>query len=82
MDEFMVGTGQRRMGMKSSKKQYGIFLLIVALGGCGGPQFQVGETWDPKEAQFFDDGIDVIKDFSNLSGDWAFRRENELDGRV
>jgi hypothetical protein len=56
-------------------------LLVVGLGGCGGKKMSVGDPWDPEEAQFFDDGVDLVKDVSALSGEWAFRQKNWLEGR-
>lgn len=41
----------------------------------------LGDPWDPEEAQFFDDGVDLVKDLSSLSGEWAFREKNRLEGR-
>jgi hypothetical protein len=56
---------------------------MIGLGaiGCGGG-FQVGSDWNPNEARFFDDGVDLIKQPSKLGGDWAYNHEEELDARV
>lgn len=49
--------------------------------GCGGG-FAVGRQWDAEtEATVFDDGIDLIDDTAKLSGEWAFRAEQDLDSR-
>lgn len=58
--------------------------LVVACSlaaGCGGG-FKVGSPWNPNEARFFDDGIDLIKQPSKLGGEWAYNHEEELDARV
>jgi len=52
------------------------------VGGCAKIQIDVGAPWDSKEAPFFDDGVDIIRDPMSLSGEWAFRQRNWLDGRV
>ncbi len=61
-------------------------LFIVCLGifvaGCGGPKFKTGHPWDPKEASFFDDGIDIVQDVKDLSGKWAFHQGDKTEGRV
>jgi len=49
--------------------------------GCGGG-FKVGSPWNPNEARFFDDGIDLIKQPSKLGGEWAYNHDEELDARV
>jgi len=56
--------------------------LLVAIVGCASGTFRVGDTWDPKEAAFFDDGVDVVEDYNSLSGKWAYRQEKELEGRT
>jgi hypothetical protein len=38
-------------------------------------------VWNPDEAQFFDDSIDIIDDYNNLSGQWAFDAKEEFNGR-
>lgn len=59
--------------------------LCVAFGGavgCTKTQVDVGAPWDVKEAAFFDDGMDFVKDPESLSGEWAFRHRNLLEGRI
>lgn len=61
-----------------------LFPFVVAYlstAGCGGG-FKVGSPWNPNEARFFDDGMDLIKQPSKLGGEWAFNHEEELDARV
>lgn len=57
-------------------------ISFLAIVGCAGGTFRVGETWDPQEASLFDDGVDVVKDYNSISGKWAYRQEKELDGRM
>lgn len=57
-------------------------LSFFSLLGCGGATFRTGESWDPKESAFFDDGVDVFDDYSAISGQWAYRLEKELDARL
>jgi hypothetical protein len=62
-----------------------IVTVAVVFGfvcGCAGASFRVGDPWDPKERDFFDDGIDVFEDLSSLSGEWAYRQENMLEART
>jgi hypothetical protein len=49
---------------------------------CSHEGFKVSNSWNPKEAPFFDDGVDILKTMDNLSGRWAYARRNELDGRI
>ena len=56
----------------------GLTLIIQ----CGTAPFRTGNNWQAGEERFFDDGVDLIKDPSKISGEWAYRYENELDGRV
>jgi len=42
----------------------------------------LGKPWNNQEYKFFDDGIDLIKDFSNLSGEWGKQQEDLLEGRI
>jgi len=62
-----------------------IWLALLAAGasaGCGGAGFETGAPWDPKESRFFDDGVDVIDDLKKIDGEFAYRQEDELSGRV
>ena len=61
-----------------------IIAIIAGLGFtyCAGTQINIGDPWDPKESPFFDDGVDLIKDLSTLSGEWAYRQKNWLEGRI
>jgi RNA 3'-terminal phosphate cyclase len=52
------------------------------LNGCTKIKIDVGAPWDSREAPFFDDGVDIIKDPMSLSGEWAFRQRNWLEGRI
>jgi hypothetical protein len=54
---------------------------VLLAAGCGGG-FKVGSPWNPNEARFFDDGIDLIKQPSKLGGEWAYNHEEELDARI
>ena len=67
--------------MHSPDKHLILLLLLPLLAGCAAT-ISTGSPWDPAEERFFDDGIDVIKDYSQLSGQWAFDAEEELTGRV
>ena len=58
------------------------FLAALCSLGCGGGGFQAGNPWDPAESKVFDDGLDLIDDLSKLSGEWAYRSEEQLDARV
>ncbi|MFO8070986.1 MAG: hypothetical protein R6V85_03840 [Polyangia bacterium] len=58
-----------------------VAVSLVAVAGCGGG-FALGEPWEPGEARFFDDGVDLMKQPSKLSGQWAYDQQQELDGRV
>ena len=53
----------------------------LLLASCG-TAFTAGQPWDPNEGRFFDDGIDLIAEPSKLSGEWAFRCDEELGARV
>jgi hypothetical protein len=71
--------------MRTTSKLIGLLLFWVAgLSGLGCTKtiLDVGEPWDSKEAPFFDDGVDVIKDPQALSGEWAYRQRNWLEGRI
>ncbi|MDD5309029.1 MAG: hypothetical protein PHU25_17085 [Deltaproteobacteria bacterium] len=57
-------------------------LATCACAGCGGAAFATGAPWDPKESRFFDDGVDVIDDMKRIDGEFAYRQEDELTGRV
>ncbi|MCP4606679.1 MAG: hypothetical protein GY847_40255 [Proteobacteria bacterium] len=59
-----------------------LFFGLILAFGCVSTGFRVGSSWDPKEARFFDDGVDMVKDLSSLSGKWGYEQENDLDGRV
>jgi hypothetical protein len=70
-------------------KFFGLFprLLVsaflgVAILGCAAAGFQPQTGFSKGEAQFFDDGIDLIEDLNALSGDWGFSARDELVGRV
>lgn len=58
-----------------------LVFAALLLAGCG-TTFRAGSPWDPNEGRFFDDGIDLIAEPSKLSGEWAYRHEEELDARV
>ncbi len=58
-----------------------VAVSLIALAGCGGG-FALGEPWEPGEARFFDNGVDLMKQPSKLSGQWAYDQQQELDGRV
>ncbi|MCP4678037.1 MAG: hypothetical protein GY854_21490 [Deltaproteobacteria bacterium] len=65
-----------------------VFILLVlalwsvAATGCATAGFKTGQRWDPKEAPFFDDGVDMVEDLSSLSGQWGYKQENEFNGRL
>ncbi len=59
-----------------------VALLIVIVSGCAGQQFKVGNAWDPDEARFFDDGVDLVTDLSSISGEWATSHGKDLENRV
>jgi len=67
--------------MKGARSLVLITAAALLVGGCG-TAFRAGESWDPKEARFFDDGIDLISEPSKLAGEWSYRNEEELDARV
>lgn len=54
----------------------------LAAASCGGGGFKVGDEFEPGETRFFDDGVDMMKEPSKLSGQWAFDHGEELEGRV
>jgi hypothetical protein len=56
-------------------------VIGLLAAGCGGG-FKVGAAWNPNEARFFDDGVDLIKQPSKLGGEWAYNHQEELDARV
>ena len=56
-------------------------LLTLFMTGCAGG-FKAGNPWDPKEGRLFDDGIDMVKDLGGLSGEFAYKAEEELNARV
>jgi hypothetical protein len=71
--------------MSSIKKPGCILLSVLVAGGivsCGGAAFEAGVKWDPKETRFFDDGVDIIEDLSNLSGAYGYEQSTEFDGRA
>ena len=68
--------------MKKIPSSVLVLSLLFCVTGCGGTAFKTGKVWDPNEAPFFDDGVDVVEDLSSLSGKWAFEQEKDLDGRV
>ena len=68
--------------MKTNAKLTLTIVTMLGLTYCAGTQMKLGDPWDPKEAPFFDDGIDLIKDLSTLSGEWAYRQKNWLEGRI
>lgn len=60
-----------------------IWIGVILLGlGCSQMTFKAGNPWQPGEARFFDDGVDMIRDTSTLSGRWAYEQEDLLRGRV
>jgi hypothetical protein len=88
----LLTTGGRLSTMKTSartkefrmKRPLSILVIAVAAAtaGCAPQSFRVGNPWDPSEARFFDDGVDMVKDLKSLSGKWGFDHEQEFDGRV
>lgn len=58
------------------------FASTLAASSCATVVFRTGEPFSPGEAKFFDDGIDLIENLNSLSGDWRFKAEEELNGRV
>lgn len=67
--------------MKKSQSLFPILFMVLATA-CGPKGFKVTNSWNPQEAPFFDDGVDILKTMDNLSGRWAYDRKNELDGRI
>ena len=57
-------------------------LTLIGFSYCGGASVKLGEPWRPEESPFFDDGVDLVKDLSSLSGEWAYRHKNWLEGRI
>lgn len=68
--------------MKKEAPVLSLLIILVIAAGCGGAAFKAGKPWDPEEATFFDDGVDVVEDLTALSGKWAYDLEKDLDGRV
>jgi hypothetical protein len=67
-----------------TKKQILIAVLFscVAIAGCDKYGFKVGKPWNPEDTPFFDDGVDVVDDFANLSGKWRQEHERYFDARA
>jgi hypothetical protein len=57
-------------------------LTLLWTLGCATASFQAGEPFAPGEARFFDDGIDLIENLESLSGEWGYRAQDDLSGRV
>lgn len=57
----------------------GVFICVMNIG-CA-KSVILGNPFASFEEPFFDDGIDVVVDYSTLSGQWAFSAEEELDAR-
>lgn len=60
-----------------------IFAMVfsVALAACGGG-FRPGAAFQPNEGRFFDDGVDMLRDPSQLGGQWSVGYGSEFDARV
>jgi hypothetical protein len=58
-------------------------LVTLLLASCGGASYStVGAVWDPREARFFDDGVDLIEDPHGTTGIFGFRQKDLLEGRI
>ncbi|MDJ0762969.1 MAG: hypothetical protein QNJ97_08280 [Myxococcota bacterium] len=57
-------------------------LALLLLVGCASKPFKAGKGWDPDEAAFFDDGVDLVEDLSSLSGRYAYAQERAYEGRI
>jgi hypothetical protein len=84
-----IGTGNAeyscRKGMFTSmyRKLSVLFLgIVLCAAGCGGAFSSVGPPWRSEDAQFFDDGIDLIENPTVLSGAWGDRQKNWTEGRI
>lgn len=56
-------------------------VFTASLAACGGG-FRPGAAFQPNEARFFDDGIDIMRDPSKLGGQWSVSYGREFDARV
>ncbi len=59
-----------------------VLFSCVVIAGCDKYGFKVGKPWNPEETPFFDDGVDVVDDFANLSGKWRQEHERYFDARA
>jgi hypothetical protein len=55
------------------------FLLLVS---CSGMIASVGNPWDPREENFFDDGVDMLETPDTAAGQWGLQQKNLLEGRI
>ncbi len=55
--------------------------LAVWSTACGGG-FLFGAAFQPDEAEFFDDGVDLMDDPGKLAGQWAVSYGDRFDARV
>ncbi len=60
----------------------GTWLAAPLYSGCRINQIDLGAPWESRETPFFDDGVDLVEDPQSLSGEWGFRQQNWLDGRI
>jgi hypothetical protein len=59
-----------------------LILIFFVLSHCRGNRAGVGKPWRSEESQFFDDGVDLVKSYASLSGEWAYRYKNWLEARI
>ncbi|MBN2802066.1 MAG: hypothetical protein JXR91_03130 [Deltaproteobacteria bacterium] len=59
---------------------FSIFSYLLLFTSCTAANQNLS-AWNPDEAQFFDDSIDIIEDYNNLSGQWEFDAKEEFNGR-
>ena len=68
------------------KISFGLALLVFAAAavGCGskGKELKPNSPWDESLLEYFDDSIDFTINPQSLSGQWLFKYQKQLKGRL